>query len=163
MTTWHRLHLERFVWVWLASCVYLSAAVDPVSQEEQSLFCTCVHNILVLVSLPDSYFTLSILLTCSAWVALVKLEGLLLIPSMSAFSVCPISAIFCVLLLTHCVHMRVGGGCFNKPHPSQRRKGLVTLQPSSCLHGRNLMWPQIRALQRSHLLSWSQNVFSGCQ
>jgi len=25
--------------------------------------------------------------------------------------------------------------------PFAERKGLVTLQPSSCPHGRNLMWP----------------------
>ena len=49
----------------------------------------------------------------------------------------------------------------------RERKGLVMLQPSSCPHGRNLMWP-IRSVHfvdhiHCHGVQLRHNVFSGCQ
>ena len=51
--------------------------------------------------------------------------------------------------------------------PFAERKGLVTLQPSSCPHGRNLMWPIRSALFILHIRCHGEqlchNLFSGCQ
>ena len=46
----------------------------------------------------------------------------------------------------------------------RERKDIVTLQPSSCRHGRNLIavTNEIRTLHRLYLLSWSSR-YSGCQ
>ena len=37
----------------------------------------------------------------------------------------------------------------------RERKGLVTLQPLSCYHGRNLMWPIRSAFFVDRIMSWS--------
>ena len=64
-----------------------------------------------------------------------------------------------------------GGACISLASHTLRRerKSLVTLQPSSCPHGRDLMWPIRSALFvhvdriRCHGVQLHHNVFIGCQ